>query len=323
MIRIMQFLNSAFLFMLKSKFPIICFLIMYLLSGCRFLNDQSEGTIATASQLESEPTVTIPASPTTFLILPTASPTTTLTPTPTLLPTLPPLPTLAPDAARAKILELLETNGGCRLPCFWGITPGETTWAEAYNFLDSLSAQITTQSIPSKVSESFTIAYTVPKYVRAVEYMVLYYRSTNNIIEYISADATISLSELLTEYGRPDDVWIRAMPFGMPLALEFFLGIYYPDQGIVAVFYQEKASFSRPGYIYGCFDKNDSRLSNNPYLELWSSKITITWKDVDPFESFEDQPSLVDATGMDLETFYQAYKDPNKKPCIETPEELW
>ena len=34
------------------------------------------------------------------------------------------------------VQELLENNGGCKLPCWWGFTPGKTTWVEARQILE-------------------------------------------------------------------------------------------------------------------------------------------------------------------------------------------
>jgi hypothetical protein len=39
--------------------------------------------------------------------------------------------------AQKRMLQLLFTNGGCDLPCFWGITPGKTTWDYANVFFST------------------------------------------------------------------------------------------------------------------------------------------------------------------------------------------
>jgi hypothetical protein len=36
------------------------------------------------------------------------------------------IPTLSADEARMVMLDWLQNNGGCRLPCIWGLTPGVT-----------------------------------------------------------------------------------------------------------------------------------------------------------------------------------------------------
>ena len=59
------------------------------------------------------------------------SATETLTPTPAGLT----VPTLPPSEAESRIISLLEDNGGCRFPCFWGFTPGQTDMVTVSTFL--------------------------------------------------------------------------------------------------------------------------------------------------------------------------------------------
>ena len=76
---------------------------------------------------------------------PTLAPTLTPTVTNTLLPTKTPSPTVAQswtpppklsqEEANELLLELYETNGGCEMPCWWGIVPGETPWETALELL--------------------------------------------------------------------------------------------------------------------------------------------------------------------------------------------
>jgi hypothetical protein len=73
---------------------------------------------------------------------PTRTPTFTFTPTPvpsrtaipftaTPLPTpVTPVPTWLPEEQEAYLLDLIETNKDCRLPCLFGIRPGISTWEE-------------------------------------------------------------------------------------------------------------------------------------------------------------------------------------------------
>lgn len=83
----------------------------------------------------------LPSNPPPTLVLPTASPvpSPSATTTPILLPSTPTLqPTMDEANTKALILEFLKTNGNCKLPCFWGITPGETTLDEVKRFIENL-----------------------------------------------------------------------------------------------------------------------------------------------------------------------------------------
>lgn len=79
------------------------------------------------TQVPASPTSTTTRTPTstqTRLPRPTATPLPTKTATPTKY------PTLDSQGRLNFVLQAMKTNMGCELPCWWGITPGKTTWTE-------------------------------------------------------------------------------------------------------------------------------------------------------------------------------------------------
>jgi hypothetical protein len=59
-----------------------------------------------------------------------------ITPSPTLeQPTPSPEPTLTNADAKNLVINLLQNNGGCQLPCIWGITPKKTALQDTVNFV--------------------------------------------------------------------------------------------------------------------------------------------------------------------------------------------
>lgn len=50
--------------------------------------------------------------------------------------------TLTPQQILDEIRHLFDENGGCALPCWWGIEPGKTTWEEALTILSPLAMEI-------------------------------------------------------------------------------------------------------------------------------------------------------------------------------------
>jgi hypothetical protein len=58
--------------------------------------------------------------------------------------------TLSPVDSADKIRELMQSNGNCSKPCFWGIIPGTTSYVQATDFLDSLGSKALTGTKDSK-----------------------------------------------------------------------------------------------------------------------------------------------------------------------------
>ncbi len=97
----------------------------------------------------------------TFTTLAMETQTPIVTPLPTRTST--PSPTLSPSEVQAYILDLLQKNAGCRLPCWWGIVPGQTAWQEAESFLAPLSSEIGEFSLGEQVR--YTVYIEVPEEV--------------------------------------------------------------------------------------------------------------------------------------------------------------
>jgi hypothetical protein len=76
------------------------------------------------------------------LVTPTIYPTITRTPTISPTPTLKLLPTLTVDIQK-QFYEFLSNNGGCELPCLWGITPGTTPLNDAFNLINHYTKEPT------------------------------------------------------------------------------------------------------------------------------------------------------------------------------------
>jgi hypothetical protein len=197
--------------------------IIYVLitSGCepKITNRQPVGSSVPALTLSSptvaprRPTATIPLSLTATselrIVTETASvtPITTATAVP---PTLTPAPTLTTRQAQEMVLDLLKNNAGCELPCYWGITPGETTWQDALIYLASFSERFeggnydVTASDGNELSYlAFEIRNTIPEYDEPV---LSDYIEKNGIIDSISVpgigtELRYQVHQVLNRYG--------------------------------------------------------------------------------------------------------------------------
>ena len=257
---------------------------------------------------------------------PTTIPQPTFTPTPTSTPTLTPMPILPPDETQALVLALLKDETDCHLPCWFGVIPGETTWPEAYNFFKTFSSQIIKWHddpeqpfIESEVN-NFTVA--VPETLTYRSGLGQGFKVENNIITYVWGDPAFSLTHLLATYGKPTEVWVRVNPFMAP-PFQVFMAIFYPENKTIVRFSRHDAQYSRPGVVSACFDSYQE-ISYQLTIDIWSTVQSKTWRDFKPFSNRETvPPPLEDAIGMDLDTFYETYKNPAVEPCFEFPDDIW
>lgn len=257
----------------------------------------------------------------------TSYPTSTLTETtvPTQTATRTPNPTLKPEEAESLAVELLTTNTGCELPCWWGITPGETSWEEAEILLEQFDSEIYIPYSPEERKEFFFAQVTIPLPDEVYgSTMVHTYYVSNGIIEAIEVKPgkidCHNLSTFLQTYGPPAAVRIDTYSTEYPAGvLPFLVTLFYPDRGILAVRGPEKASFLN-NMVLGC-------QMDNPFVtySLWDPNLEMSLQEVAKYfeKSFHSSLSLEEATNMDVEAFYKLYTSPGNATCIETPKNLW
>jgi hypothetical protein len=218
-------------------FGLILFIV--LLSSCA---PSTEGittpSLATPSLLASRATSTLKS---------------VVTDTPTAVSTLP-----VEDAPK-RLLDLLLNNGGCHLPCLWGITPGKSTYQEAQATLIPFSAlsELTAftpdgGAIFPVYIEDDLIFNTIAGYnvdplsdSQIVSMIGLQMRALkkegNRFTEvfdwpfFSEQLGYYMLPDILTEYGGPTKVMVSTLAklpsSGVPGGFKILL--LYPDQGIL------------------------------------------------------------------------------------------
>ena len=249
----------------------------------------------------------------------------TITSTFTKTPTWTPWPKLSQEDAIILVLDLFEKNAGCDLPCWWGFTPGESTWLELRGFLEQF-AQLNTLVSDEDPHFYMDILVPVPEQINHQPLQQVY-GVRNNIIESIEiqlGNASVpDLSEFLVKYGQPGEIWISTYNTAHSSdSLPFIIFLFYPDTGILAINGPETTTINN-GVIRGCnFNKPASKYG------LWSPKQKMTFEDASHvFRMNINEPGFLvlpiqDATNIDIETFYTTFKESNTT-CIETPIELW
>jgi hypothetical protein len=308
---------------MKNRALLFYFFSILVFAGCSFKTPSS-------NEIHNGTTETIPTK-IKLLPMPTgtlAIPSITFTRTPTPAPTWTPLSTLPANEALAIVNDLLVNNGGCNLPCWWGITPGETSWQEAHQFLATIATKIEQGGSGLHVENGVTYQTT--------NYSVTYdiagvpsgggalFSIKNGIISsiYVGPASTVQsfkLHQLLTDFGKPEKVLLKTYPNTPELYLPFRLVLFYANHRILA-FYEYEAH-KEGDLLQGC------PLSVGPELWLWSTNEVWTEKDAEEIVLGPDSPNplrpLEEVTDMSIDDFFQAFKNPESKTCIETPMDLW
>ena len=171
--------------------PITCCLVLMALgamsAGCSISSaTPTETEPPTAQVLETTPT-SIAATATRPMSTPTLVASTTSSPssTDTKVPTETPMPPLASLVAQQQAVELLKSNGNCSLPCWWGITPGKTTWSAAESFLYQFDQQVYSRT--SGLTEPFTaeVLIPVPTEVSSIGHLDHFYTISDTKVQLI------------------------------------------------------------------------------------------------------------------------------------------
>jgi hypothetical protein len=193
---------------MKTRKFLLLFLSAILASAC---NPQ----LITPSLVPSEPssTATTPAllTPVELTLSPTATPIPTVTRTP--------LPTLSPEEREKLLAELLQTNGNCSRPCFWGIIPSTSDFDDSVAFLKSLGRK-GLEGIKDSI-HYYNVTYNYKDELS----IGLAFQEHNGNVENINAGLGISqgskISNLEWSAYQPDNV---IKTYGTPSSIKIGLG---------------------------------------------------------------------------------------------------
>jgi hypothetical protein len=260
--------------------------------------------------------------PTAFLrptIAITSLPTNSLSPTS--IPIQQPFSTFTPTMANTPTGTLTEHDGECLLPCWWGITPGITTWEEALTKLKDKKSQMieteehyneTESKLPNKLG------------------FVWVYRRDDGKVNWIDISSKpldgIQYYDLLAKYGEPSEIffftynnfqtrppWIKSNERPANVIL------YYAGEGILAEY-----------EFFGKLNETTNLITVCPTLtsqELWldpkGTKYSQSEINQTVLGNGPDVIKIDEATSISKQEFYTLYKDKTQTKCFETPSSLW
>lgn len=238
------------------------------------------------------------------------------------------VPTLTASEEQELVLSLLQDNGGCQLPCWWGFTPGETTWQTAQEFFAALGKSPAAYHDP-RGTVNYTVRLQVPQQISQSGDVAQHYIVRDDIIEMIwvvvGYSQSYALPQLLATYGQPKGIWLRTFAAVADTdggELPFFLLLYYQQQRFLARYVG--FTYEQDGQIPMCPQQASGA------LWLWSSGREMTLEDIAhvgvggfPIDEVPDYRLLEEATNWSIEQFYQTFVQPDNQTCLETPADLW
>lgn len=261
-------------------------------------------------------------------------------------PTVTPIPTLSPFAAQDRLFELLRENGGCQLPCWWGITPGETRMVDAQNLMRSLSSLAISISlysggyldkilfsIPTRsdAKTNLYIIFSRDKFRVKNEnmykvqdiYVTLETVTKDDKVGFPDQSTTnkfpsLQLPQILEAYGPPDDIRVftyQHVPWEVPMAIY----LYYPKYGF-SIEYTMKVISHDDKYV-GCPLK-----SNIELLIVKPEKVgSVEEMFVGHLSTavFENYLPIQQAANLSIEAFYDQFLNASDTTCLQTSKEVW
>ncbi len=313
---------------LKDKYWLVGVLVLiWCGSGCILQRINSTSDVTTATR-------TVSVAPSSTISLPLAS-TITMSPTETVLltetlefmttPTLTSMPTLSPEKALDALLALYANNGGCELPCWWGITPGETTWTEARTKLEPLGRW----SGPwgDDGIGRYDFVFDMPEEIDPLGFFEPSLGVKSDVVtgislcgSWIKQDFDYSLAGFLQTFGPPDEIWLKVVTETQESPY-YEISIFYPSKGVLlgasgTVDAQSDHLMICPQeFKLGAFP---------PGVLLWSPRKQLTYANIFLAVLGQENMDMSDyhlleewSLDFDREGFYATYLDSQTSTCFE------
>jgi len=274
----------------------------------------------------SRPTVTLRPPKT---VTRTLVPTTTNSPTPSLTP----LATLGFAESQKMLRFMLYENGGCELPCWWGIVPGITKRDDMINMMMTFLKKV----VPNESS------YIDVGGGRDAVTTVIYYNPTDetdykDIFRVVSVKGVVkriligedltgqfTLAVLLRKYGKPQQILLTTLAASPNGKVPFSLILSYPEQGILALFASEYGGKIQGNYVYICpqFTLPLLQLSASGNSQEGQFEMNNLMANAAYYGSYREYKSIETVSEFSIDKFYAVFQQKNTASCIVTEAEQW
>ncbi len=266
---------------------------------------------------------TLPSATPTLTVTSTVSPLQTPTATHTVMPTLTPLPTIPPQQRGQVYTELIKSNGGCELPCWWGFEPGVTH----IEYVNQLYESFATFINPKEFANGrfrLTVLF-VETNIENGEQVYHTFRAQDGVFTEALVDAddpSYHIVPILQRLGQPSEIWMWTIPEPYEGILPSRFRLYFPEQGVLVLYATGGEKID--DHVNVCFDG-----PGGVTLLLWDPEI---WDPEDTKDIYERADTggvglegfpIEEVSNWDVEQFYTILTDPAHTECLETPSNLW
>ncbi len=220
----------------------------------------------------------------------------------------------------------MADNGGCALPCWWGIELGHSSFEEVVQRYSSLGALITIREFESGRSR-ITALFIDPQIENGTQVRHTFRAQDNIIIEaeiQVDIQPNYQIEPLLQQLGQPAEIWMWTIPTPREGVLPASLRLYFPEDGVLMAY----AVFARrqDEVVQLCFDSQGSTIlllwqpaiwdpdSNKGLLERAMESSELTVEGFYPLEA---------VSNWDVAQLYTVLRNPEHQECLETPASLW
>ena len=272
-----------------------------------------------------------------------------------------PIASLSIENRKEVLTGFVQENGGCQLPCIFGITPGisDHTAVDAlisYLRINSRKTDDQTNNInidtftnensngarmnfyENKVNVGIIFsAHVVDSKVEGITF-------SGQALQMIDIGAIklfgnqyyddllkpFSLSTVLEIYGQPDQILIRPFPDhegypSPPAGYTFDFVLFYLKQGFVAEYIAVRAEAG--SNFVGCATKSYiTQISSwNPDESISMTEAIKYFSNLDGIyeANISEYKQLQDVTSLSITDFHNMYRISDSSECVQTPKELW
>ena len=247
-----------------------------------------------------------------------------------------PVPTWLPREQEAYLLDLIETNNNCRLPCLFGIQPGISTWEEIRSvespfyfrkvYLPDSNGFLYLHSYVKDKFPHLEIAFSgsrrLIKYIAAAEYIFL-----PDNPRYSSAMAKAAqayfLPNILAQYGMPSRILLKAQgQLGPNSGNQAELLLFYDHLGFgIHYFYINVVTQDQENSILHTCPRDDHLESFRLYLQAPDDRTPLQKIAATPiggsFFPYSLLRPLEDVTTLSIEDFYHRFTSSRIKDCFD------